>query len=260
MSDVLITVRDRIGLITLNRPESLNSWTTQMQGEIAETIQAFADDDAVDAVVLTGTGDRAFCAGQDLNETAQFTPDQVEGWLENFKSVYDAILSTPKPVVAALNGLAVGSGYQFALVCDYRIAHPGIRIGQPEVNSGIPSITGHFLTHYCLGHSRTVDLMLSGRLLDADEAHRVGLIHRLVPREAVLEEAISQARSLAERPKLAFRLTKQRIRDVLWPGLLEAFDAGLEIDRVAWESGEPQQTARDFFAARGASRLKAASR
>jgi enoyl-CoA hydratase/carnithine racemase len=254
MSDVLIEVRDRIGRITINRPASLNSWTTHMQQQIADTVHGFGHDDDVDAVVLTGAGDRAFCAGQDLHETAKFTPDQVDAWLENFKRVYDNILSAPKPVVAALNGVTAGSGYQLALVCDLRIAHPGVRIGQPEVTSGIPSITGHFLTQYSLGHSRTVDMMLSGRLLNADEAHRVGLIHQLVASEDVVATAVAQARSLAERPKLAFRLTKERIRDVLWRGLLDAFDASVEIDRIAWESGEPQQTARDFFAARAATK------
>ena len=251
MSDVLIEIADRIGCITLNRPSSLNAWTTQMQRTVADTVHGFAADPAVEGIVLTGAGDRAFCAGQDLHETAQFEADQVSGWLENFKSVYDAILSAPKPVVAALNGVAAGSGYQLALVCDLRVGHPGVRIGQPEVKSGIPSITGHFLTQYSLGHSRTADMMLSGRLLEADEAHRVGLIHDVVPADDVRSTAFAHARELASRPKLAFRLTKQRMRDLLWPGLLEAFEAGLEIDRQAWASGEPQQTAREFFAARG---------
>lgn len=257
MSDVLVETRDGVGVITLNRPESLNSWTTAMQAQIAHVIGQFDQDARVESIVITGTGDRAFCAGQDLHETAEFSPENVDAWLGNFKDVYDAILSTAKPVVAALNGVAAGSGYQLALVCDIRVAHRGVRIGQPEVNSGIPSITGHYLTHYSLGHSRAAEMMLSGRLLDADEAHQVGLIHTLVAQEAVLDESLRRAIDLASRPKLAFRLTKKRMRDLLWPGLLEAFEAGASIDREAWASGEPQRTAREFFAAREARRSNA---
>lgn len=260
MTDVLIDVRERIGRITLNRPESLNAWTMQMQAEIARTVTAFSTDEDVDAIVITGAGERAFCAGQDLHQTAEFEPENVEDWLDSFKVLYDAILSCPKPVVAALNGVAAGSGYQLALVCDVRIAHSGVRLGQPEVNSGIPSITGHFLTQYSLGHSRTSDMMLSGRLLEADEAERLGLVHRVVPAADVDATAVAQARALADKPRLAFRLTKQRIRDVMWPGLLEAFDAAVDIDREAWASGEPQQVARDFFAQRAKDPALAGSR
>lgn len=250
MSDVIINVRDRIGCITLNRPEALNAWTLQMREEVTQAVRSFGEDANIKAVVITGAGERAFCAGQDLNETAKFEAENVVPWLDSFKSLFDAILSAPKPVVAALNGVAAGSGYQLAMVCDYRVAHDGVRVGQPEVNSGIPSITGHFLTQYSLGHSRTADMMLSGRLLGAEEAYRVGLVHLLVAPEDVLQVALDRADDLAGRPKLAFQLTKQRIRDVLWPGLLEAFEAGIEIDRKAWASGEPQETARQFFAVR----------
>src|SRR5690606_13575213 len=97
-------------------------------------------------IVFTGAGDRAFCAGQDLAETAEFDPDGVEAWLANFRAMYEAVLHVDKPVVAAVNGVAAGSGYQFTLLCDVRVAHPGVRMGQPEVKSGIPSITGMYLT------------------------------------------------------------------------------------------------------------------
>ncbi|MGO1736498.1 MAG: enoyl-CoA hydratase/isomerase family protein [Leucobacter sp.] len=252
MTDIVFETRDRIALITLNRPDSLNAWTTEMQQQLASAVTAYGTDDTVDAIVITGTGERAFCAGQDLAEITDFTSDDVEGWLDNFKIVYDSILSVPKPVVAALNGVAAGSGYQLALICDRRIAHSGVRMGQPEVNSGIPSITGHFLTQYSLGHSRTSDMMLTGRLLGADEAQQAGLIHKLVEQQDVLAAAMEDARELASKPPLAFKLTKQRMRDLMWPGLLEAFEAALVIDQGAWSDGEPQQSAKDFFTARSA--------
>lgn len=258
MSQVLRELTGRVGVLTLNRPKALNAWDMSMQREVRTQLTSLAEDADVDAIVLTGAGD-AFCAGQDLNETAGFTTDQVDVWLDGFAELYDAVLSTPKPVVAALNGVAAGSGYQVALICDVRVAHPGVRIGQPEVSSGIPSITGMYLTWQSVGHSRTTELMLSGRMMDADEAERLGLIHHVVPAEDVLSKAIAVAEQLAAQPATALRLTKQRIRDVLWPGLADGFETAREVDRVAWGTGEPQATARDFFAERRDRRAAAQS-
>lgn len=218
-----------------------------MQAEVAKAVTAAAEDTSVTAIVVTGAGDRAFCAGQDLEETEHFDASDVDAWLDSFVHVYDAILSCPKPVVAALNGVAAGSGYQLAIVCDYRVAHEGVRLGQPEVTSGIPSVTGHYLTVQCVGHSRTVEMMLGGRLLTASEAFNYGLINAIVAQDKVLETAIETAHRLGSQPAMAFALTKRRIRDYMWPGLMEAFEAARVVDEQAWGSGEPQAVARRFF-------------
>lgn len=249
MGSVDVTFRDRVGVITLNRPDALNAWDTEMQKAVVESVTALDEAEHVDAVVVTGAGE-AFCAGQDLAETAGFTPADVDGWLDNFLRVYDAILSSRKPFVAALNGVAAGSGYQLALVCDVRVAHDEVRIGQPEVSSGIPSVTGLYLTLQSLGLSRTTELMLSGRLMSAAEAHAAGLIHTLVPRTRVLLEAIEISQRLARQPSLAFQLTKKRLRDSIWDGLVEAFNVARQTDRMAWGSGEPQKVAQEFFETR----------
>jgi enoyl-CoA hydratase/carnithine racemase len=251
MAPVETRTDDRIGIITLNRPASLNAWTMAMQREVAATVTAMGEDDGVDAVVITGAGEKAFCAGQDLAESSAFTESDTGPWLDGFIECYSAILGCPKPVVAALNGVTAGSGYQLALVCDIRVAHPEVRIGQPEVSSGIPSVTGLYLTWESLGHSRTVELMLSGRLMAAEEAERIGLVHRIVERSEVLPTAIGYGRALASQPKLAFRLTKQRVFETLKPGLLDSFAAARETDRLAWAAGEPQQTGTKFLSDRG---------
>jgi len=251
MAAVDVRTEERTGIITINRPESLNAWTMAMQRRIADIVTAMGDDDGVDAVVITGAGERAFCAGQDLKESSAFTEADTGPWLDGFLQCYSAILGCPKPVVAAINGVAAGSGYQLAMVCDIRVAHPDVRIGQPEVSSGIPSVTGLYLTWQSLGHSRTVELMLSGRLMPADEAERVGVLHRVVPRAEVLPAAIAYARQLADQPRLAFRLTKQRVFDTLRPGLLDSFAAARETDRQAWAAGEPQRTGERFLRERG---------
>ncbi|WP_309082287.1 enoyl-CoA hydratase/isomerase family protein [Zhihengliuella sp.] len=252
MPSLDVTITDRIATLTLNNPAALNAWTQDMQRQMAASLTELDADPDVDAVILTGQGDRAFCAGQDLKEVAGFTEDSVEEWLDIFRRVYDAVLSCSKPVIAALNGVTAGSGYQLALLCDLRIAHPGVRIGQPEVKSGIPSITGLYLTWQSLGHSKTTEMMLTGRLLDADEAQRLGLIAELHPAEDVLPRSIELAKELAALPKHAFSSTKKRIRATLMPGLEEAFAAALEIDQEAYGDGEPQRTAGDFVSRKGA--------
>lgn len=245
--DVVLSVRDDVGVVTLNRPESLNAWDMKMQGKVLESVSTLEANDEVSGLVITGAGDRAFCAGQDLHETAEFEAENVDAWLDNFAALYDEILGCTKPVVAALNGVAAGSGYQLALVCDVRVAHAGVRIGQPEVSSGIPSVTGLALTWLSLGHSRTTELMLSGRLMQAEEARRVGILHRIVPQEEVLTAALRTAQELAAQPRLAFRLTKQRIHDQIRPILQAAFETARTTDRQAWSSQEPQRVAAEFF-------------
>lgn len=253
-TDVLTADRDGIGIITLNRPDALNAWTMAMQAEIAEHFRRLDADDAIRAIVLTGTGERAFCAGQDLAETAQFDPETTEDWLENFRAFYEAVLGVDKPVVAALNGVTAGSGYQVALLCDVRVAHASVRMGQPEVSSGIPSITGMYLSERALGSARMLELMLSARLMEIDELCQVGLVQHVVDREKVLDKAVEVATELAAQPSVAVALTKQRYRETVLPGLRDAFAAAVEIDRRAWASGQPQQVMREFFAARAASK------
>lgn len=250
--EILVERRDAVGVITLNRPDSLNSWTMQMQDEVRRAVDELAGDDDVRGIVFTGAGDRAFCAGQDLHETAQFDADSVDGWLENFQALYESVLNVDKAVVAAVNGVAAGSGYQFTLLCDVRVAHPGVRMGQPEVRSGIPSVTGMYLTGQAVGSSRMLELMLSARLMEIDELTSVGLVHHVVPQEQVLSRAIEVVHEIAAQPSVAVRLTKERYRAQMLPGLRDAFEAAGDIDRRAWASGQPQQVMREFFESRRA--------
>lgn len=247
MGRVHLETIDGCGIVTLDNPESLNAWDQAMQRVVVDAMRSYDADPEVSAIIITGSGERAFCSGQDLKELAGFTTDDVEEWLDGFRQVYDAILSTSKPVVAALNGVAAGSGYQLALVCDLRVAHAEVRIGQPEVKSGIPSITGMYLTWQSLGHSKTAELMLTGRLMDADEACRLGLIAELCPQEQVLARGVERAAELAKQPSGAFQMTKAHLHAMLKPGLEAAFAAALEIDREAYRTGEPQTTADQFL-------------
>ena len=248
MGTVRTENRDGVLLVTLDNPSALNAWTMAMQQQLAEIVQQAEANPEVGAIVLTGAGDRAFCAGQHLGETTRMTGADVDGWLGGLRAAYGAVLGCDKPTVAAINGVAAGSGYQLALLFDLRISHAGARIGQPEVNSGIPSITGAYLTRQIAGHGLTTEMMLTGRLLSGAEAEARGLVHQLVEPADVVPVALARAAELASKPKQAFTLTKRSLRATVEPGLWAAFDAAAGIDREAWDSGQPQAVMNEFLA------------
>jgi enoyl-CoA hydratase len=240
-----------VGLIRLNRPEKLNAWTIEMREEIMVTLADFDARDDVRSIVMTGAGNRAFSAGQDLEEAHDFDTERVEAWMRGWERFYDALRSLRKPLVMALNGTAAGSAFQVALLGDIRIGHTGVRMGQPEINSGICSVTGPWIMNAMLGLSRTIELTLTGRLMDADECHRVGLLHEIVPEGEVLGRAMAVASGLAAKPPVAMRLNKQRFREVSEAGFRDAIDAGIRIHVESYLSGEPARMMEEFFQKRG---------
>ncbi|WP_312364705.1 enoyl-CoA hydratase/isomerase family protein [Ensifer sp.] len=251
---ILTERRGEVGIITLNRPEILNAWHSAMRQQLVAAFKAFEEDEAVRAIILTGAGDRAFSAGQDLNETRTFDGARGQEWVGEWERLYDAMRSLSKPLIAALNGVAAGSAFQVALLCDFRIAHPGVRMGQPEINSGIASTTGPWMMREMIGLSRTIDLTLSGRLMQSDECQAIGIINRIVPQERVMDEALSLAHELAAKPPVAMRLDKQRFREMTEAGFRDCLEAGARIQREAYASGEPARMMEQFLARRAASK------
>jgi enoyl-CoA hydratase len=249
---IRVETSHRIGTITLDREDRLNAWDRDMRDTIVATVRRFAADDGVGAVILTGAGQRAFCSGQDLQEAKGFDADRAETWIREWEAYYDALRALTKPLVIALNGVAAGSAFQVALLGDIRVAHPGVKMGQPEINSGIASTTGPWLMREMLGLSRTVELTLTGRMMDAEECQRVGLIHHLVPAEALMAKAREVAGELAAKPPIAMRLNKQRFRAVTEAGFRDAIAAGIPIQRESYASGEPARTMAEFFRERAA--------
>jgi len=251
---ILSERRGAVGIITLNRPQILNAWNSAMREELTATLTAMEEDAEVRAIILTGAGDRAFGAGQDLNETKTFDPDRAEQWMGEWRRLYDRIRSLSKPIVAALNGVAAGSAFQVALLCDIRVGHPGVTMGQPEINSGIASTTGPWIMREHIGLARTIDLTLTGRMMDADECHRIGVINRLVPQEKVMSESLALAEHLASKPPVAMRLDRQRFREMTEEGFRDSLAAGIRIQREAYASGEPARMMEQFLARRAAAK------
>jgi len=248
---VLNEKRGAIGIITLNRPQVLNAWNSAMRGELAATLTAMEEDAEVRAIILTGAGDRAFGAGQDLNETKTFDPDRAEQWIGEWERLYDRIRSLSKPIIAALNGVAAGSAFQVALLCDLRVGHSGVTMGQPEINSGIASITGPWIMKEILGMSRTIELTLTGRMMGADECERIGLIHHLVARDQVLPKALEIGEQLAGKAALAMRIDRAWFREMTEAGFRQTIEAAIRFHRQSYGSGEPARKMEEFMAARG---------
>jgi enoyl-CoA hydratase/carnithine racemase len=249
---VLSEVRGKVGILTLNRPALLNAWNAPMRARLVEALNELETDEAVRAIILTGAGERAFGAGQDLNETKTFDADRAELWMGEWERLYDRIRSLSKPIIAALNGVAAGSAFQVALLCDLRIGHAGVTMGQPEINSGIASVTGPWIMREMIGIARTIDLTLTGRMMDADECFRIGLINRIVPQEQVMEAALALATELASKPPVAMRLNKARFREVTEASFRECLAAGIRNQREAYATGEPARMMEEFLAKRAA--------
>ena len=243
--------RGAVGLLTLNKPGKLNAWDKPMRDDIVEALLAWDADDAIRAVVITGAGERAFSAGQDFAEAHGFDAERAEAWIREWERFYGTLRRLRKPIVVALNGTAAGSAFQVALLCDIRVGHAGVTMGQPEINSGIASITGPWIMKQMLGMSRTVELTLTGRMMDADECERIGLIHYMVPRDQVLSRSLLLAAELAEKAPLAMRLDRAWFADMTEASFQHTIDAAIRSHREAYASGEPARRMEDFMAVRG---------
>lgn len=253
MEDSVKTSRDEaVAIVTLNRPEVMNAIDAAMRDTLIDTLDALNGDDAVGAIVLTGAGDRAFSAGQDLAEAAAFELHQVEAWMHHQSALLSAVRDLDKPVVAAFNGLAVGVGFQMGLLADLRVTHADIRLGQPEVRVGLSSILGSYLMSLHLGHSQNVELSLMGKLISGARAREIGLINELTPADAVLSRAVALAKEFASLPRTAVQLTKRRFRAVTQTGFDDACQATVDFHLEDYEGGDPQLIMRRFLEERAA--------
>ncbi len=255
---ILTEISKGIGTVTLNKPAKLNAWDTPMRLELQAVLEEWNKRPEVRAIILTGAGDRAFSAGQDLEETQKFqSGGQGEAWFHTWRAFYESFRRLEKPIIAALNGVAAGSAYQVSLLTDVRVGHRGVKMGQPEINSGIPSVLGPMLMYHRIGLSHATEMTLTGRMFDAEEAARIGLLHHLVetPSE-VMKKSHEIATLLAAKPPVAMRLTKKWLRELTQADFEHAFANGAAIQAEAYACGEPQDEMRKFFEERAKKKKK----
>lgn len=253
MNQVGMELQGDVAVITLNRPERMNAVSQALRAQLINALDAANRDDAVRAVLITGAGERAFCAGQDLDEAAGVDWRGIVPWLNAQRAMYQAVRDLDKPCVAALNGVAAGAGFQIALCADWRIATPDTRLGQPEVKAGLASIVGSYLMTLHVGMTHNVQMSLSGELINGQRAYEIGLVTELAAPTELAAAAMARARKLAALPVTAVRLSKQRFRAMTQAPFDEACVAGIRAQLECYAAGEPQEAMTLFLAARGAS-------
>jgi len=244
---VVVEDREGIRLLTLNRPAARNALNSTLARELVASLEAAGAAPRVRAIVLTGAGERAFSAGADLEEGSRLDAGGVESWFLAISECYRRILLVPKPVVAAVNGVAAGGGYQLALVSDWRTGCPATRMAQPEILAGVPSIMGSYLMTLHVPWALNQELSYTGRAMDAEECRRLGLLNELVGAAELRSRACDRAADLAGRGLVAFRETKARFAELALSGFDDARRAAIRGMQVAYASGEPQTAMRRFL-------------
>jgi len=207
---ILVETRGRVGLVTLNRPKALNALNERLMEELGEALLKFDSDDAIGAIVVTGS-EKAFAAGADIGAMGQWS------YMDVFKSDFitrnwETIRRVRKPVIAAVSGFALGGGCELAMMCDIVIAAESARFGQPEIKLGIiPGAGGTQRLPRAVGKSKAMDLILTARMMDAAEAERAGLVSRVVPNDKLLEEAVAAAAVIAAYSLPAVMMAKEAV-------------------------------------------------
>jgi enoyl-CoA hydratase len=193
--NIIVETRGKVGLIRLNRPQALNALNSALVGELGEALNAFEADPNIGCIVMTGS-DKAFAAGADIKELADKT--FVEAFLGDFAANWHGAAAVRKPVIAAVAGFALGGGCELAMQCDLIIAADNAKFGQPEIKLGIiPGIGGTQRLTRAVGKAKAMDLILTGRMMDVQEAERSGLVARIVPLQSLVEEALKVAETIA---------------------------------------------------------------
>ncbi|GGE29143.1 hypothetical protein GCM10007276_02860 [Agaricicola taiwanensis] len=237
-------------VLRLNRPEKLNAWNLDLRNAVKDALIQADGDSAVKAVIVTGTGSRAFCAGADLSDKAIGVASEAGQRMVAFRALYDSIQSFRKPLIAALNGLAMGSAFQAILLMDYRIGHAGVTVGMPEINSGMPCITGSAILNWSIGAPRALNIASTGRFLGSDEALHLGLINEIVDEDQVLPRALELAAELMKKSPQAYAETKLWFRDMTRPALDAAFARAAEV-RAKSEMAQSIEAGVGAFLTRG---------
>src|SRR5436305_10211198 len=206
MENVKTESRDGVLIVTIDRPRVLNARNAQTMDEIDSVFRSARTDDSVKAVIVTGSGEKAFVAGADINELAQKTPITGKETSERGQAILSLIERFPKPVIAAINGFALGGGCELALACHIRIASDTAQIGLPEVTLGIiPGYGGTQRMARLLGKGKALELICSGDRVNAADAERIGLVNRVVPADQLMGVAEELAKKIASRSPVAVR-------------------------------------------------------
>jgi enoyl-CoA hydratase len=247
---ILTSVTDRAGLIQLNRPQQLNALNVAVMDEVAAALEAFDQDERIGCIVITGN-QRAFAAGADIKEMADATA--VDMLLRDTIKRWDRIRQIKKPIIAAVSGYCLGGGCELAMTCDLIIASESAQFGQPEVNIGVmPGAGGTQRLTRAIGKSKAMEMVLTGRSMGAREAEQAGLVARVVPVEAYLDEALKLANEIASRPLIAVRLAKEAVNKAFETSLSDGLDYERRLFYFLFATDDQKEGMRAFVEKRPA--------
>jgi enoyl-CoA hydratase len=235
-----------IGVITLNRPDAMNAMNHKMVNELIAALGDFEKDDSIRCVVLAGS-ERAFSGGADINEMAELTAVQM-AMTGHFFPLWDKVGRYPKPIVGALSGWVLGGGLELAMSCDILVASETTQLGQPEIDIGvIPGGGGTQRLTRAVGKYKAMEMILTGKRIGAEEAKTLGLVSRVVPKEAYFTEAKKLAQEIAVKSPVAIRLAKMAVNKAFEMGLSEGIDFERELFYLLFASEDKKEGMRAFL-------------
>jgi enoyl-CoA hydratase len=250
---ILVETRGRVGLITLNRPKALNALNSTLIGEVNAALDAFERDAGIGCIVLTGS-EKAFAAGADIKEMVDLSFPQT--YLDDFITSWDRVGARRKPIIAAVAGFALGGGCELAMMCDFIIAADNAKFGQPEIKLGvIPGAGGTQRLPRAVGKAKAMDMALTGRMMDATEAERAGLVSRVVPLDKLMEEALGAALQIADFSQVAVMAAKESVNRAFEGGLAD----GVMFERRLFHAlfaTQDQKEGMDAFVAKRKAQFK----
>ena len=233
--NILFEVQEGVGLLTINRPKVMNALNPQTLEEIHQAVQSLHQAEEVRVLVVTGAGDKAFIAGADISEFPKMNPLQARLFAQKGQEVFFSIEELPIPVIACVNGYALGGGCELAMSCDFIYASDKARFGQPEINLGIiPGFGGTQRLARLIGRARTKELCMTGEQIEAQTAHTLGLVAKVFPAEELKDKTMETAKKLAGKGRVALRAVKQTV------------DRGVESDLKTGCSLEAEAFATSF--------------
>lgn len=240
---ILLETHGRVGLITLNRPQALNALNAQLVSEVNQALDSLEADANIGCIVLTGSK-KAFAAGADIKEMAELTYPQI--YMDDLFSDSDRVANRRKPIIAAVNGFALGGGCELALMCDFILAGDNARFGQPEINLGVlPGMGGTQRLTRAVGKAKAMEMCLSGRMIDAVEAERCGIVARIVPSDELLDEALKVAAVIADKSLPIAMMIKESVNRAFEVNLSE----GVRFERRVFHAAFATQDQKEGMAA-----------
>lgn len=244
--NILLETASRISTLTINRPEKRNALNQEAREEILHALNALRTSESR-VLVVTGAGDKAFIAGADIGEFEGRTAlTQIDAM--KHRRIYDAVEEFPKPVIAMINGFCLGGGMEFAMACDIRIAADTAKLGQPEINLGIiPGGGGTQRLTRLAGEGKSMELILTGDLIDAAEAKAIGLVNDVVPLPQLRDRVMELAAKLAEKSPIALRMAKEAVKAASRMNLREGLDRETDLFCLTFTSEDKAEGVRAFL-------------